>query len=64
MAHHKRRRPKHQRAGCTCNGKVFKDERWPKRLPLRDHRRVIQGRPEQERADIDQKSGGLSDDQP
>lgn len=34
MAHHKRRRPKHQRAGCLqC--KPQKDEREPKRKRLR-----------------------------
>lgn len=29
MGHHKRRRPKHLRAGCYCKG--WKDERGPKK---------------------------------
>lgn len=39
MAHHKRRRPKHQRSGClTC--KPHKDERTPKRARGSNARRL------------------------
>lgn len=39
MANHKRKRPKHQRAGCLfC--KPHKDERRKKRLPVRDERKI------------------------
>jgi hypothetical protein len=35
MSHHKRGRPKSRRAGCTCGGKVNKQEWMPKRVKLR-----------------------------
>lgn len=39
MAHHKRRRPKHRRAGCLLC-KRWKDERGPEMLAASDERRL------------------------
>ena len=40
MAHHKRRRPKHQRSGCLLC-KSFKDEREPKTTDGGNLRRLL-----------------------
>jgi hypothetical protein len=37
--HHKRKRPKHQRAGCLLC-KPWKDERLKKELPANDQRKL------------------------
>ncbi len=42
MAHHKRRRPKHQRAGCLMC-KTHKDERARKEPPTSAKRRMQEG---------------------